>query len=178
MHTMKNIIAGALAMATLASHQTAWAQDKAQCLQTNEAEALVTMVMPGVFQAVSQSCASYVPADSLLGEPSEYIESVLRPAAELAFPEAIVAFQSIGGPELPEGVDYQTMSALLDLFIGQQIAKDIKPDSCGAIDRALTTLTALNPEQSSTMIIAVVELATAGDANSKLPLCRAAIVSE
>ncbi|MEM1131663.1 MAG: hypothetical protein AAGH53_01870 [Pseudomonadota bacterium] len=176
MTKMSKFFAGALALTALASHQTAWAQD---CVATEEAEALMTVVMPGGITSLGQACQAHLPADAALLNATPYIENTLTPAAREAFPKAFEAIKTIAGDGLPDGLGYDDMAPLLDLFIGQELTKGIKPESCGPINTIIESIQAMTPAQASSMVVAMVQLASASDPKSfdDLPICPANVAS-
>ncbi|MEO1045047.1 MAG: hypothetical protein AAFX04_06375 [Pseudomonadota bacterium] len=169
----RKFFAGALALSALASHQAALAQDNAaSCATVEQAEALMIAVMPGIIRSVSDLCQPHLPAGAELATSSSHVDTVLVPAAREAFPTALDTFMVIGGTEMPaelRSLGYDQLMPLLDGVLGQQIAGDIKPESCGSINRIYTSLKAMSPQQSASLIVALVEIS--GDKESPLKIC-------
>ncbi|WOE74057.1 hypothetical protein [Alterisphingorhabdus coralli] len=156
MTKMSKILAGALALSALASHQTAMAQDK--CVTTEEAKAVATVVMPGIVTSLADSCKSTLPDTAALSQSSTFVDEVLAPAARTAFPSAFQTFRSAFGDGLPEGLGYDDMAPLMDAFIGQEVAKGVKPESCGAINALFETVQTMTPDQTSSLLVGFFQL--------------------
>lgn len=175
---MKKLLAGALAFSAMVSHQTAWAQDNAaQCLASEEAEALLTVLLPGAVTSVTGLCKSYLPANATLSQSAKYIDNVLRPAAREAFPIAYGAFSIISGRQLPEGFGYNEIAPIMDLAIGQEITKGLKPENCGSLNTIYTSIQTMQPQQTSALLVALVQIAAADDKtiSKDFPICPATL---
>lgn len=164
------MIAPALAFAALATAQTAQAQQQA-CVQAADLSDAVIYAMPIAFDAARTACANRLSRDGFMARRGEAYISAFRAGQNKAWPGAfrvIRTFMEQGGEgEAAAGPDIQAMLSAMpqeslrpfvDAMAGQMIADEIKPDSCGRIERGLELLSPLPTENVGGLIAFLVEV--------------------
>jgi hypothetical protein len=156
---------GAAVAASLALVATAGnaAQPVAQgkpCLQPAEANALLLAMTPDALQATVALCSKTLPANAYLSARGTALVARYRGPAEAAKPDAARAFAKMV-PEagaMGEGM----FGTIAGPMIGQLIAEEVKPESCGRINQMLELLDPLPPENLSRLIVAILEMTAEG----------------
>ena len=177
---MKNtVFASALGLAALVSAQAAQAQQA--CIMPADAADTVMYLMPVAYDGALKSCKSEFSDDSFLpsAEGRDYIAK-FKDQQDATWPGAYRAVQVLVASDSGEGdgggmaetlgqLSPEQLRPFADAFIGQMIAEEIKPDTCGKIDRGVELLSPLPAENVGGLVSFVLELVGGGD----LPICNA-----
>lgn len=167
----KSLAATALALTALASATTAQAQDKV-CVNAADLGDAVVYAMPIAYDAVGVSCAQQLSADGFIARDGARFIDGFRAKQDAAWPGAFRLIKTFmaqdnaeaGGTEadmtamiaaLPE----ESLRPFVDGLVGQMIAGEIKPDSCGKIERGMELLAPLPAENMAGLFAFVAELA-------------------
>lgn len=167
----KRIIAPALALVALASATSAQAQQQA-CVNAADLGDAVLYAMPIAYDAVGTSCTQQLSADGFIARDGAQFVERFRAKQDSAWPGAfrlIKTFMAQEGAEAGGGdVDMTAMIAALpeeslrpfvDGLVGQMIADEIKPASCGKIERGMELLAPLPADNLAGLFAFVAELA-------------------
>lgn len=166
----KRVVAPALALIALASASAAQAQRQA-CVAPADLGDAVLYAMPIAYDAVSTSCARQLSADGFMAREGSAFIDTFRARQNSAWPGAFRLIKTFmadsnaaeGGTEadltamiaaLPE----ESLRPFVDGLVGQMIAEEIKPDSCGKIERGLELLAPLPPENVAGLFAFIAEL--------------------
>lgn len=165
------VIAPALALAALASATTAQAQQNA-CVSPADLSDAVVYVMPVAFDAAKSACGPRLAESGFMTRSGDAYIAQFRDGQNKAWPGAfrfLKTFMDQGGAgKAGKGQDMAAMLSAMpaaalrpfvDALVGQMIAGEIKPDSCGKIERGLELLSPLPSENIGGLIAFVVELA-------------------
>lgn len=179
------MIAPALALAALATAQTAQAQQQA-CVQAADLSDAVIYAMPIAFDAARTACANRLSRDGFMAKRGEGYIAAFRAGQNKAWPGAfrvIRTFMDQGGSgESPVDADMMAMLSAMpqeslrpfvDALTGQMIAEEIKPESCDKIERGLELLSPLPTENVGGLIAFLVEVSEIKNP----PVCPAAQAS-
>lgn len=167
----KRIFAPALALAALATATTAQAQQQA-CVNAADLGDAVLYAMPIAYDAVGTSCARQLKSDGFIARDGSRFVERFRAKQDKAWPGAfrlIKSFMANEGAEaggsngdmaamiaaLPE----ESLRPFVDGLVGQMIAEEIKPDSCGKIERGMELLAPLPADNLAGLFAFVAELA-------------------
>jgi hypothetical protein len=167
------LIAPALALAALATSQTALAQSQACVAPADLADAVV-YAMPIAYDAASTACANRLSADGFMKTRGDAYIATFRDGQAEAWPGAfrfLKTFMNKGeGASEEGGMDMGAMIAAMpedalrpfvDAFVGQMIAGEIKGDACGKIERGLELLSPLPSENIGGLVAFLMELSDA-----------------
>ena len=171
----KPVLAPALALLALASATTAQAQQQT-CVAAADLGDTVLYAMPIAYDAVSTSCASQLKRDGFMAKDGEAFIAKFRDRQDSAWPGAFRLLKTFmakdNADEAKSGADMMKMIAALpedslrpfvDGLVGQMIAGEIKPDSCGKIERGLELLSPLPVDNVAGLMAFIAEVADMKD---------------
>jgi len=178
----RRIVAPALAFAALASATAAQAQTP-PCIQPADLADAVVYVMPVAYDAARTSCQGRFAAAGFVAREGDAYIAAFRDRQDKAWPGAFRALKTFMADDgQAKGTKDADMAAMIgtlpedalrpfvDALVGQMIAAEIKPDSCGRIERAMELLSPLPSENLGGLVAFIVEL---GDMKNP-PVCGAA----
>lgn len=162
------VLAPALAVLALATATTAQAQT---CVQSADLSDTVLYAMPIAYDAVSTTCAKQLKTDGFLArDKGRFIQS-FRAKQDAAWPGAFRLLKTfMASDKAAEGGKDDGMAAMIaalpesslrpfvDGMVGQMIAGEIKPETCGKIERGMELLSPLPPENIGGLLAFVLEL--------------------
>lgn len=171
---MKKVAGAAIAlwMGMAATAAQAAAADAKPCLTEPEAQALITAVLPDVFQQVGRVCSSALPQQAILRGGLPTLVARYQAPADLAWPQALAAFTKIGGKDAA-GLDPRLLRPMVGPMLATTIADDIKPGDCPTINRAVELMAPLPPANTAGLVVLVASAADKGKKDSPLPICPA-----
>jgi hypothetical protein len=175
----KLVFQTAAVMALASSAQLLAAQTQAQsqtCLSRPEMRGLVAYFLPVVLESTIDKCTSRLAKDSYMLARAPQLLGTLDAGRSEAWPMAKAAFVKIGGDgdkntsnlfaSLPE----EAVRPLIEAVIADKISSEIKPESCGDIDRIMAPL---EPLPAANLVDVVAEtLAVAGRGDKRMRLCQ------
>lgn len=168
---IRRIIAPALAFTALASATAAQAQPP-PCVQPADLADAVVYVMPVAYDAARTACANRFAASGFIARDGDAWIAPFREGQDKAWPGAFRLLKTFmdedaaskGGKSadmaatisaLPE----EALRPFVEALVGQMIAGEIKPDSCGKIERGIELLSPLPSDNLGGLIALIVELA-------------------
>lgn len=167
----RHILAPAMAIAALVTAQTAQAQQQA-CVAPDDLGDTVIYAMPIAYDAVSTKCASQLKTDGFMARSGGTFIDGFRARQNVAWPGAFRLLKTFMAQDNAEdGGTNANMTAMIaalpeeslrpfvDGLVGQMIAEEIKPESCGQIERGLELLSPLPTDNVAGLIAFVAELA-------------------
>jgi hypothetical protein len=167
----KRVIAPALAVLALATATTAQAQQQA-CVAPADLGDTVLYAMPLAYDAVSTACKRELKADGFMARDGDTFIAKFRDQQNKAWPGAFRLLKTFmakdAGAAAGSGADMSAMIAALpeeslrpfvDGLVGQMIAGEIKPDSCGKIERGMELISPLPVENVAGLMTFIMELA-------------------
>jgi hypothetical protein len=164
------LIAPALALAALATAQTAQAQQQA-CVAAADLGDAVVYAMPIAFDAARDACANRLSRDGFMATEGDAFIATFRDGQDKAWPGAFRLLKAfMADKSKAEGGDDGTaamLSALpeeslrpfVDGIVGQMIAQEIKGDSCSKIERGVALIAPLPAENVGGLFAFIAELA-------------------
>lgn len=166
----KRVFAPALGFVALASATTAQAQQQT-CVAAADFGDTVLYAMPIAYDAVSTACQRELKADGFMARGGDQFIAKFRDRQSNAWPGAFRLLKTFmakdAGKAAGSGADMGAMIAALpeeslrpfvDGLVGQMIAGEIKPDSCGKIERGLELLSPLPVENVAGLMTFILEL--------------------
>lgn len=177
----RRMIAPALALAALASATAAQAQQKA-CIPPADLADAIIYAMPLAYDAAQTYCANRFAAGGFMAREGDAWVAGYRDGQDKAWPGALRVLKTFMANDAATKGKGDDMTAIItalpddalrpfvDAMVGQMIAKEIKPDSCGTIERAVELLSPLPGENVGGLVAFVLEL----DKKGKQPICGAA----
>jgi len=166
------VFAPVLALAALGTAHVAHAQQQQPCVAAEDLGDTVLYAMPIAYDAVSTTCATQLEADGFLARGGSDFIDKFRARQDSAWPGAFRLLKTFmakdaadkGGSDsdmtamiaaLPE----ESLRPFVDGLVGQMIAGEIKPDSCGKIERGMELLSPLPVENVAGLMAFIAELA-------------------
>jgi len=159
------------ALAALASAQTAQAQQQQSCVKAGDLSDAVVYALPIAFDAVRTTCANRLTRSGFVASRGEAYVAQFRGRQAQAWPGALRVLKSfMTGPDAGEaaaGADIGAMIAgmpdsalrpFVDALVGQMIADEIKPDSCGRIERGLEVISPMPAENVGPLVAFIFEV--------------------
>lgn len=167
----KRVVAPALAFVALATANAAHAQQQ-DCVGSADLGDTVLYAMPIAYDAVSTTCARQLKADGFIARDGGAFINNFRARQDNAWPGAFRLLKTFMAQNNAEkGKSDADMTALLsalpeenlrpfvDGLVGQMIAKEIKPDSCGKIERGMELLSPLPADNLAGLMAFIAEIA-------------------
>ncbi len=167
----KRVVAPALAFVALATATTAQAQQQT-CVAAADLGDSVLYAMPIAYDAVSTACASQLQRDGFMAKGGDAFIAKFRTRQDSAWPGAFRMIKTFmakdSATEGGSGADMTAMIAALpeealrpfvDGLVGQMIAGEIKPDSCGRIERGMELLSPLPVDNVAGLMTFIFEVA-------------------
>jgi len=162
---MKSILArmalSAMA-ATMPASAIAQAAEK-PCIEPAEAQALLTFMLPGAFEALSDQCRTALPADSVLSRSGKVLAARYRPEADAAWPVARQAFGKMSDASIMKLLDDATLKKLVSAGIAGELPKQVKTKDCGTVDRFVAALEPLPAKNVAMLLGALIEVGARAD---------------
>lgn len=157
------------------------ARAQATCLTPREFTALSTYALPSVIAGTGKACATTLPATAFLRRSGADLAQRYSATRGSAWPEAKAAFLKMTGARDPDAARLfatmpdETLQQIADAAVSGIVTGQIKPDSCGTIDRVLTLVAPLPAESTAELIALASGLAsrTGGARIGNVPLCKA-----
>lgn len=162
-------LAPALALAALASAQTAQAQQQA-CVASDDLGDAVVYALPIAFDAAQNACANRLSKNGFMATQGEAFIAKFRAGQDKAWPGAFRLIKTFLAKEGGEGEDAQinamitslpddALRPFVDGLAGQMIADEIKGDSCTKIERGLELIAPLPTDNVGDLVAFIAELA-------------------
>lgn len=167
-----SILAPCLALAALATAQTAQAQQQASCVAATDLGDTVVYALPIAYDAARNACVNRFARDGFVARDGEAFIAGFRARQDSAWPGAFrllkvfMAQQDPGqaGSEAEIGaliaaLPEANLRPFVDGLVGQMIAREIKPDSCSKIERGLEMLSPLPTDNVAGLFTFIAEIA-------------------
>ena len=165
------MIAPVIALAALASAQTAQAQAQT-CVAPADLSDAVVYAMPIAFDAARTACANRLTRSGFMATQGDAYIVQFRSQQDKAWPGAFRMMKTFLAEQNKAGKDASSAdigpmianmpeSALrpfLDALVGQMIAEEIKPDSCAKIERGLELLSPLPTDKVGGLVTFLLEV--------------------
>lgn len=166
----RRIIAPALAFTALASATAAQAQ-QTPCVQPADLADAMVYVMPVAYDAARTACGNRFAASGFMAREGDAYIAQFREGQDKAWPGAFRFLKTFMDQDAAKGGKSADMAATIsalpeealrpfvEALVGQMIAGEIKPDSCGKIERGIELLSPLPSDNLGGLIAFIVELA-------------------
>ena len=170
--------------AALASLGHPLAAQSSACVQPEDLADTVTYAMPLFLQGLQSKCATALPADSFILSQGESFAQSFEPLRDEAWPgarrtlmrfiesEAAAAEDSEGADATTAGfvqilssLDGDELRPFVDGIGVQLIAEEIKPATCGDIEKVLPLLAPLPPQNYGGLVSAIFGLVSEGESD-------------
>ena len=169
---MKTIASALLAGAALFSAQAAQAQQA--CIAPEDLNDGLTYAIPMIYEAAMATCADQYSANGFMKSEGPAFADGFRTLQDDAWPGAlrlIKVFAASGtddGEDDPMGaiinsVPAEVLRPFVDAMVLEMVAAEIKPDSCGKIERGAELIAPLPPENVSGLLTFIAEQAKLDD---------------
>ncbi|MCZ8136634.1 MAG: hypothetical protein O9266_10035 [Porphyrobacter sp.] len=171
----KRVLAPALGFVALASATTAQAQQQT-CVAAADLGDTVLYAMPIAYDAVSTTCSKQLKRDGFMAQGGDAFIAKFRTHQDKAWPGAFRLLKTFMAKDAAAkggtGTDMTAMITALpeeslrpfvDGLVGQMIAEEIKPDSCGKIERGMELLSPLPVENVAGLMAFIAEVADLKD---------------
>ncbi|MEO0418171.1 MAG: hypothetical protein AAF249_04865 [Pseudomonadota bacterium] len=174
----RTLLASTLAFTAISTAQAAQAQQA--CITLEDAADTVVYLTPIAYDGALRSCKSELPDDSFLSsDDGKAFADKFRAKQDAAWPGTFRAVQVMmagdaendGMAQMIGSMEPEQLRPFADALIGQLIAEEIKPDTCGKIDRGVELLSPLPAENVGGLVSFALDL-VGGDSND-LPICNA-----
>lgn len=174
--TLKRSLAPLLAIAALAQAPAAQAAQVRNCVAPADLTDTMIYVMPIAYDAARVACAGQFNNQSFFAGQGERFIGSFRARQNGAWPGAFrtlkLALAEQNGNASKNDIDLLAMAQSLpeaslrpfvDGLVGQMIAKEIKPSSCGKIERGMELVSPLPVENVAGLMGFVLELVDLGN---------------
>jgi hypothetical protein len=167
---MRALLAAVALLAAPADAQT-------RCITTAEAEAMTLVALPDMIQQTGIVCATRLPATSLMRRTDSEFLARYRSAADRAWASARAAIVKLSDPMIDSLLQSDFARPLLTAALAPVLVGRINPADCATIDRFVTQLAPLPPQNTAGVIVTTLRYFKAEKAKGKainvpdLPLC-------
>jgi hypothetical protein len=145
-----------------------------ECLTRTEMRSGISYIMPMLINAVKNACANTLPKGSFLTDGSADMLSKYQAlaasnkAAALSLIDKFGAGMKLDSVDTDGGAQTDMMEALLPIMVEEGLAKEIKPESCTAMNDIVESLDPLPPENMTRLIETIaVEVIRSDEAKEK-----------
>ena len=164
MRPMKHLAPSLLAGLALVSAQGAQAQQA--CIEPADLDDTIRYAIPILYDATMTTCADQYAPDGFMMRDGEAFADSFRALQSEAWPGTVRVIQTFAAGD-EEGDDLiasmltampeDTLRPFVDTLVTQMVSEEIKPDTCGKIERALELIAPLPPENVSGLVTFIVE---------------------
>ncbi len=127
-----------------------------QCLTRSEMRSGISYVMPMLMNAVKGACAATLPKGSFLTDGSADMIGKYQALADTNKSTALSLLSKFSDDMKLEGLDAQSGSdmfeALLPIMVEEGLSKEIKPETCPAMNDIVESLAPLPPENMTRLV--------------------------
>ncbi|WP_295526872.1 hypothetical protein [Novosphingobium sp. Chol11] len=174
----KRLLPSFAALAALAAGQCALAQDAA-CLSEQEVVSLVSFALPTVMESTIKTCRPQLSPQGYFGGQGPALVARFAAGKPANWPGAKAAFLKLGASKDAETRDViaklpdSALQPFAEGLVAQLVASKIKPDRCKAIERGVSLIAPLPPQNTAELIAFVIVLAdkAGADKASKFSIC-------
>lgn len=158
----------------------AHAATQTPCVSADDARILTLQIMPILIDKATERCGASLPATAYLPRSGAALVQRYRAAAEPSWPAAkamlvrLLADQKIEDTGLDLMQHDEVLRLIMSEAIGQEVAKDIKDQDCGKIDRFVASVGSIPTEHATTMVSAILVLVLDKKGSKPSPICPAA----
>ncbi|WP_315760103.1 hypothetical protein [Sphingomonas sp. Y38-1Y] len=167
---------GALWLAALALPAPAMAQARSQCLTEREGEAVLLYLAPDLLSQAGRICAPVLPASAYLRRSGDLGRRYAAASAD-AWPAARVAIAKVAGPDVAPLLDSAFAAPAVSSLVAPLVASEIKAADCPQLDRILSLVAPLPPQNVAGIAVAFLQIANDRDRQSgrrsPLTICEA-----
>jgi hypothetical protein len=164
-----------LALGATAAHAAQDVQESkkaAPCVTPVEAEAILTVLMPGLVRGVTTTCTPLLPAGAYLRERGTALaERFVGPAAA-SRAVAVAAASRIGGPEMQALTSNPSFDSFIDTMTAEMVKGKMKAQECAAASSIAEQLDPMPPGNFARLIVTIAELAMAEEKTPEFRICR------
>jgi len=152
-------------------------QAQTRCVTTPEAEAMTLVALPDIIQQTGIVCATRLPANSLVRRTDSEFLARYQSAADRAWPNARAAIVKLSDPMIDPLLQSELARPLLTAALAPLLVGRINPADCGTIDRFMTQLAPLPPQNTAAVVVTTLRYFKSEKAKGKainvpdLPLC-------
>lgn len=165
-------LAMALAMTALVNGTALQAAEPAPCIPPEQAEDLVTYLLPAALQAAGTKCAASLPATAAMLQTDSAQYAKYQHSAEQAWPGAKLVISVLAGDKFPKDLDLDSIRPMVDAMIPTMIAGEIKPGDCETIDQFYTLLEPLPSANLASLTVLIIQQATNDKLEDPLNICK------
>lgn len=140
-----------------------------RCVTAAEANAFMSFAMPDVLDGVLQQCRSHVAVTGFFSKSGAGLVEKYRRGQDSHWPGAKAAFFKIADNDpgvaslkiMPDSV----VKPLVSFGATAKATNEIKSDDCGKIERMVEAMAPLPPENTATIVSALLEIAATRSTN-------------
>lgn len=163
---MKRIASTLIAGAALFGAQAAQAQQS--CIAPEDLDDALRYAMPMIYEAAMSSCGDQYSASGFMKTEGPAFADGFRALQDDAWPGAlrlIKAFAAKGGEDgeedpmagIIDSIPPDALRPFIDAMVIQLVAGEIKPDTCGKIERGVELIAPLPPENVTGLLTFIAE---------------------
>jgi hypothetical protein len=168
------------ALAALGCGQSGMAQS-VPCLSEQEVVSLVGFSLPTVVDSTIKTCQPRLSSQGYFGTQGAALVARFAANKPATWPSAKAAFIKLGASKDPATRDMiaklpdSALQPFAEGIVAQLVASKIKPDRCAVIERGVSLVAPLPPQNTAELIAFVIVLAdkAGADKASKFPICPA-----
>lgn len=133
------------------------------CVKRDDAEAIVTTVLPDVIQNVGQLCAQTLPPGALLRQSSGPFIARYRAEAELAWPRVQSSLGKLLGDMPGAGMIFGSDLGrpLLGTLLAPLLTRSLQTGDCAQVERIIELLEPLPAANAAPLLVEVLQFADA-----------------
>jgi len=150
-----------------------------QCLTQSEFSMLVGYALPSVISAAEKRCTPTLAPDAFLSTSGSNLVARYATRKEASWPGAKAAFVKLSASRddkasaIFRDMSDDTLREVLDTMLLGMVSQEIPLDDCGMIDKYLSLLAPLPPENTADLIGLTIGLVSKGKQNKvgKIAIC-------
>ena len=157
---MKRSISAAIALLGMVSFPNpGMAQIAAgACIPEDQAQALVTVVLPDMLTTAQRICMPGLPRNAYLSNLNAGYMNRLRAAQNAALPKARTALGTLAGPQGAALAQSGFALPMIQTLMSGLVTKELQPEDCPAASKILRNLEPLPPANLASVIVTAIEV--------------------
>lgn len=163
------VLFAAAALTTLSVAGAAEAAPKLPDMSGDEAAALAVYAVPSLIAATKQTCADRLSPSGFLARNGDFLAQRYAAQQNVVWPKARAAlFKFAAGKAGDQLKPFTTLPdnairPIADALIQQEVAQKIHPSSCRNIERLVSAIAPLDPQDAGTILSVLFDFASASD---------------
>jgi hypothetical protein len=136
-----------------------------QCVTSEELAYLTQAAVPGILDGLVEKCSTTLPGDSFLLTRGAGLAERLRSETKIPPGKLVRAIKTISEAKVSDDISDATLEMMVNDIGKSEVIKDIKPESCGAINDLVEAIAPLPAANLMKLVQSILDFAGREDFN-------------